>query len=983
MSSLRLTNSIVIMLLIVQQVGAAPATQPSLADQAAVLVKQLGSNSYQERQKAISIASHLPADALPLFQAAAKRADISEDLRDNLQIVVDALQYAYSRQMRYQIAVDFYRSHFLSEYDLVGRKDPSWNAPVHDLLEATARQFVDDLCDRDEDTEPRRFVAPVERTKCDDPLVAMCGYWVGMLPSAKEINNTDAAIIASQYSSYVKLKSLAWMAAFAQDNQADQDLYSKAMGYLKRSIDLWPVALREEQNMPANVVLKQAQDQIETGKNLGLDRKDVFDLVDAALGKVLPVDSLVRLNLKGKFLVDYAWDARGDGWADRVTEAGAKAFSDRLAEAEKTLTHCYELFPDDPHAATEMLTVELGHGQGRQEMEQWFQRAMKADPDNYAACETKMNYLAAKWHGSLTDQIAFGRQCLATGRFECRIPLLVIDAHFNSAPPSPWASEIPWPYFARDDVWKDFSTAYDRYLEQHPEAWVRRGKYAYYAWMAGKRAESLKQFRLLENGPGSYRQSDMLRVVQIELTMHPPGQIAVDPTAQLNAAARKNTNDLKHIMVDAYDQVGSKNVRWDAFAHAALLAAAKDWGKDPDRDFSERDTVLQSAKQAIDAGCDDPLVRFIYSYTFDIHVSPDGPDRQQTSFDDGVAVLHSRYPAFIRLRAVTWGASGKIWNTTIPEEDRSAVFGALDNGMATLKQAVGDHAVGDQVFAPQVNEFLRCYMGMQLDAADPLLQRAEAELEAGHATPQVLTRIRTRYYHDYWDGIGLTKVLNRRDGPSLNGSPPVDLTNFESGWEKIWQEDPTDGYAALQLLKLSRFMTESQRPWLDFWAHEALRADPHSYEAGLEVLNQLQWTDATYEEIQSFCQEAVDAGDYRSQLPFLIVDQLDQYARQENNDPMAKPSAEIIGEPDNWWRIAAIYETYLSKFPLDSGRRSEYASYACLTGKWPLAAQQFKLLGDRVKPKAFYSNERLAGCLKRVKELTDSGYLRGSQGVAP
>jgi hypothetical protein len=178
-------------------------------------------------------------------------------------------------------------------------------------------------------------------------------------------------------------------------------------------------------------------------------------------------------------------------------------------------------------------------------------------------------------------------------------------------------------------------------------------------------------------------------------------------------------------------------------------------------------------------------------------------------------------------------------------------------------------------------------------------------------------------------------------------------------------------------------MTESQRPWLDFWAHEALRADPHSYEAGLEVLNQLQWTDATYEEIQSFCQEAVDAGDYRSQLPFLIVDQLDQYARQENNDPMAKPSAEIIGEPDNWWRIAAIYETYLSKFPLDSGRRSEYASYACLTGKWPLAAQQFKLLGDRVKPKAFYSNERLAGCLKRVKELTDSGYLRGSQGVAP
>jgi hypothetical protein len=983
MSALRLAGSVMIVLLVVRQVGAAPASQPALADQVATLLKQLDSDSWKDRDDAIHAAIRLPIKALPLFQAAEKQPGISDELRQNLDTVIKALQRAASKQLRYQIGLDFYRGHLVSEYDRIGKKDASWTEPVHNLLEATARLFADELRDRDVDAEPLRFVGPVFRSKCDDPLVLLCEFWVGRLPSLRDINAADAAILASQYSTYIKLKALAWMTAHVQESEVDQDLHTQAIGYLKQSIDLWPAALAEEPKMPSDIVLEQAQDQIESGKALGLERKDIFHLVDAALSKALPEESLVRLNLKGKFLVDYAWDARGTGWASTITDDGAKAFAARLADADKTLSRCYELFPDDAHAATEMLSVELGQGQRRQRMEIWFDRAMKADPENYEACEAKMWYLSPQWYGSLGDQLAFGRECLASWRFKCRIPLLVIDAHFNSATPSTWASEIPWPYFARDDVWKDISNAYDGYLEQHPDAWNRRGKYAYYAWLAGKQAEALKQYQALEAGPGSYRQSDMLRVVKIELAMHPPGQIAADPTSRSVAVARKNTDDLKRIMVDAYDQIGSKNPKWDAAARAALLAAAKDWGKDPDRDFSERDTVLQSTKQAIDAGCDDPLVRFVYSYTVDTFVTPDRPHRKQTSFADGIAVVHSRYPAFIRLRAVTWGTSGKIWKTKMPEQDRAAVFAAIDDGMATLKQAVGDHSVSDGVFAPQVNELLRCYMGMLLEGKEPLIRRAQVELEAGHITAPVMNRIRIRYYHDYWDGIGLVKVLNRKKGEGLHTDSIVDLTDFERGWEQIWQDDPIDPYAAEQILRMSRATPEpEQRPWLDFWIHEALRADPHSYETGLEVLNQLRWAEASYEDTESFCQQAVDTSDYRSQIPFLMVDHLDQYARQGNDDPTVKTSADIIGDPDNWSKIAGIYEAYLAQFPLDSSRRSEYASYACLIGQWPLAAQQFKLLGDHVKPKAFYSNERLAACLKRVKALTDSDMLPTSQRAA-
>jgi hypothetical protein len=979
MPSLRLAASIMILLLLIQQGRAEPTSQPSLADQVASLLKQFESDSWQDRQDAIHAASRLPVAALPLFEAAAERPDITGDWRANLNKVIKALQRVKAQQLKYQTGVDFYHHHLVSEYDRVGKTNASWDKPVHNLLEATARMFADELCDRDVDAEPLRFVAPVYRAKCDDPLVTSCEFWVGRVASLRVVESAHTAILGSQYSPYIKLKVLAWLAAHIQESDVRRDLRSRGTEYLKQSIDLWPAALAEEPNMPIDIVLEQAQDQIDSGKALGMDRKAVFDLVDIALGKVLAEQSLVRLNLKGRFLVDYAWDARGNGWGYTVTTEGAKAFAARLADAAQALSRCYELFPDDAHAPTEMLTVELGQGQGRQQMETWFERAMKADPNNYKACDAKMYYLAGKWYGSPADQLAFGRQCLATGNFNCEIPLLVVDAHVNSATPAPWGSEIPWPYFANDDVWKDISTAYDGYLEQHPHAWTRRGKYAYYAWLAGKQSEALKQDQALGAGPVSYRQPDMIRVIKIEMAMRSRGQFAADPTSRSVTVARKNADDLKRIMVDTYDHVGSKNPKWDAAAHAALLAAAKDWGDDPDRDFSERDTVLQSAKQAMDAGCDDPLVRFVYSYTVDTFVTPDGPERKQTSFADGQAVVHSGYPAFIRLRAVTWGASGKIWKTKIPEQDRAAVLAALDDGMATLKQALSDHSVSDLVFSLQVNELLRCYMGLEVQPKEPILQRVQMELEAAHITATAMNRIRIRYYNDYWNNLGLKHVPNRKEGA---GSNPADLDDVERGWENIWQDDPTDPYPAQQILKIAYTMADpEQRPWIDFWTHEAIRADPRSYDTGLEVLNQLRWAEATYEDTERFCQEAVDTGDYRSQIPFLMVEQLDQLARNGNDDPTAKPRADIIGDPDNWSTISAIYEAYLAQFPLDSSRRSEYASYACLVGEWALAATQFKLLGDHVKPKAFYSDQRLAACLKRVKDLTNSGMPRSSQSI--
>ena len=51
--------------------------------------------------------------------------------------------------------------------------------------------------------------------------------------------------------------------------------------------------------------------------------------------------------------------------------------------------------------------VAMGLGEGRPEVERWFGRAVKADPDDLAAYRMKLLYLEPKWHGD-----AQGREML-------------------------------------------------------------------------------------------------------------------------------------------------------------------------------------------------------------------------------------------------------------------------------------------------------------------------------------------------------------------------------------------------------------------------------------------------------------------------------------------------------------------------------------------------------------------------------------------
>jgi hypothetical protein len=190
------------------------------------------------------------------------------------------------------------------------------------------------------------------------------------------------------------------------------------------------------------------------------------------------------LNLRGRANVRLAWNRRGSGYADSVTEQGWKEFSRYIAEAERNLERSWAIDPTNSDTAVMMMEVELGQGRGRDRMETWFRRAMTVSPACYDAAYTKAWYLQPKWHGSAEDAIAFGRECVESKVWKGRVPLVLWEAHRMLA--SDQATGLKDAHWKRPGVWEDVRDSFERFFELNPDGTGWRHDYALYAYKCGQ-----------------------------------------------------------------------------------------------------------------------------------------------------------------------------------------------------------------------------------------------------------------------------------------------------------------------------------------------------------------------------------------------------------------------------------------------------------------------------------------------------------------
>ena len=143
-----------------------------------------------------------------------------------------------------------------------------------------------------------------------------------------------------------------------------------------------------------------------------------------------PRVSLARL-IAGEYLM--CLGPQADRLPNILRDQGPHEEAELYEKSWNALKESAELDPADPEAATLLIDLARRRNLPPEEMETWYQRAMKANPANIAACKAKLAYLDSRPDADGQAMLAFGREFLATQDWEYRIPFILVDAHLKLA----------------------------------------------------------------------------------------------------------------------------------------------------------------------------------------------------------------------------------------------------------------------------------------------------------------------------------------------------------------------------------------------------------------------------------------------------------------------------------------------------------------------------------------------------------------------
>jgi ankyrin repeat protein len=220
------------------------------------------------------------------------------------------------------------------------------------------------------------------------------------------------------------------------------------------------------------------------------------DNVMRRLGRV-HAESILAALWRGAVMVEFAWDARGDNWAPKVTRTGWQLFGDRLERARDELETAIEREPLCWPVAVQLINVATGMGLGRSYVDRSLRLATEACPTGDLAYKVKFHYLRPRWHGSMPELVAFARECAQGERLvRTSLPLLLVDAYLEQVAfaaisggmPRAWELQETRRIVTRPDVWDELRPVLERCVRADPYCVGALSQYLLFAYWRRDRA---------------------------------------------------------------------------------------------------------------------------------------------------------------------------------------------------------------------------------------------------------------------------------------------------------------------------------------------------------------------------------------------------------------------------------------------------------------------------------------------------------------
>lgn len=376
-------------------------------------------------------------------------------------------------------------------YNKAGNKSIIWDDSARRCLTAFAHSRAQDSTNEPWNEVVSTNAAAAMDAGCTDPMINYLYIRFAMpqtnskVEFARRLYDTANTLNASAYP--VVRKFYATMRAieqyyYAYDTQKDLRARDESFGLLTTLLTQVEMVL-DDKTIPPREAAEIANQALYVGGRIDFYNKTMFyDAIQKSLMKDFP-DSYLPWYLKGSHHVEMAWNARGSGWANSVPKEGWEGMKTNLVVAREALEHAWKLNPKEPNIAIQMMAVDLGQGSDRKEMEVWFERAIKLDPNSYSACSSKEQFLESKWYGTDEEALIFARECAHSTNWGGHVPLVLVLAHNDINMKLDGSAKTE--YWKQPEVWADIKSAYDRFIELNPgnESFVCNA-YTFHAYQA-------------------------------------------------------------------------------------------------------------------------------------------------------------------------------------------------------------------------------------------------------------------------------------------------------------------------------------------------------------------------------------------------------------------------------------------------------------------------------------------------------------------
>ncbi len=463
-----------------------------------------------------------------------------------------------------------------------------------------------------------------------------------------------------------------------------------------------------------------------------------------------------------------------------------------------------------------------------------------------------------------------------------------------------------------------------------------------------------------QSGPNASRASSAKKSAQDQRAV-----LAQTVKKQKDLKARLDWN-LKTTVGD-YDRVGSRNPNWDRPAREALtlFAEMRSHKRMADELLDKRMLVLLG--EAMNAGCDDPMVKYLALRYRDMKrgaalktlVDPyeQVADQLQRS---GYGDVRKFYGC---LRAAQMSKEGLQYTNAVSQtcamnwDQASGLLAAMAKDKTVPFGEISD-AIEDLLSVLRVSppRYRQSFLTIEKDLLRNWSQEAGAYIT--HA----------EFYFLYaWEarGSGSANTVTA-DGWRLFKQR---LAIAESDANKAWKLDPTQEQIPSLMIRIELGQGQG-RERMEMWFSRAMALNTNNYDACYQKLYYLmpRWYGSD-EDLVEFGHECASSQVWGGRVPLILADAHDMVCRSASEEERRQ----YFEKKEVWEDIKTAYEKFFELNPEATAWRHNYARHAFLCGQYEAFLEQTRLFTGGTNYAYFGGEPRFNSMIERAQAKSIPG----------